>query len=452
VKAFFVTGTDTGVGKTTVACALIAAARARGLRAQGIKPIETGCDPGTDGVPLPLDAIALERAARDEIDDAARSRRRAPSPRTPDRAATADDRAAPAPWPPNEPTPTGRGAERGTWSPHEATPTGPGPESATWSPHEATPTGPGPESATWSPHEATPTGRSPHEATRTGERREAATRTPGGDASRSDPSTGPAARSRGPTARYNIYRFAAPLAPSVAAELEGAEVALAPILRGVDRLRSLAPDLLLIEGAGGLLVPLTASIDMADLAAALALPLIVVARDGLGTINHTLLTLEAAASRGLEVAAVILSAATPGTSDRDAARNAAEIARRGRVPVIGRMPHIGARAASLQPSAPRGAMPHTSRARSSQTESHAARRETPPGPTHADAARASHSRADPTQPDPAHAGATRAESALADPARDGSSADAPAIPSLAELAAAAEANLDLAILLPDTAW
>jgi hypothetical protein len=235
----------------------------------------------------------------------------------------------------------------------------------------------------------------------------------------------------------------------VAAELEGAEVALAPILRGVDRLRSLAPDLLLIEGAGGLLVPLTASIDMADLAAALALPLIVVARDGLGTINHTLLTLEAAASRGLEVAAVILSAATPGTSDRDAARNAAEIARRGRVPVVGRLPHLGARAASLQPSAPRGAMPPTSRARASQTESHAARRMTPAGPTSADAARASHPRADATHADPALT--MRAESALADPARAGSSADAPAIPSLAELAAAAEANLDLAILLPDAA-
>ena len=79
---------------------------------------------------------------------------------------------------------------------------------------------------------------------------------------------------------------------------------------------------------------------MADLAVALALPLIVVARDSLGTINHTLLTLEAAAARGLEVAAVILSGATPGTSDRDAARNAEEIARRGRVPVVGRLPHL----------------------------------------------------------------------------------------------------------------
>jgi dethiobiotin synthetase len=139
----------------------------------------------------------------------------------------------------------------------------------------------------------------------------------------------------------NVYRFAAPLAPSVAAELEDAAVSLAPILRTADRLRSLAPDLLLVEGAGGLLVPLTDSLDMADLAAALAMPLLIVARDGLGTINHTLLTLAAAAARGLTAAVVVLSGSTPGTSERDAARNALEIERRGGVPVAGRLPPLG---------------------------------------------------------------------------------------------------------------
>jgi dethiobiotin synthetase len=78
---------------------------------------------------------------------------------------------------------------------------------------------------------------------------------------------------------------------------------------------------------------------MAHLAAALAMPLLIVARDGLGTINHTLLTLEAADRRGLTVAGVVLSATSPGTSDRDAARNAEEIARRGNTTVFGRLPY-----------------------------------------------------------------------------------------------------------------
>jgi dethiobiotin synthetase len=224
VIQIFVTGTDTGVGKTTVACALVAAARARGLRVLAIKPIETGCALAPDGRSLqPADALALERASRHPN-------------------ASIDRRMADRPL---EPTPLS-----------------------------------------------------------------------------------------------TVYRFAAPLAPSVAAELAGAAVALAPILRAVDRLRSLAPDLLLVEGAGGLLVPLSETADMADLAAALDVPLLVVARDSLGTINHTLLTLEAAAARGLPVAGVVLCAVAPGTSDRDAARNAEEIARRGRVPILGRLGHL----------------------------------------------------------------------------------------------------------------
>ncbi len=65
---------------------------------------------------------------------------------------------------------------------------------------------------------------------------------------------------------------------------------------------------LVAEGAGGLLVPLDdEGVTMADLAAALGLPLVVAAHPGLGTINHVMLTLEAARSRGLEVAAVVLT-------------------------------------------------------------------------------------------------------------------------------------------------
>jgi len=74
-----------------------------------------------------------------------------------------------------------------------------------------------------------------------------------------------------------------------------------------------------VEGAGGLLVPAAAGCDMAELARRLGLPLVVVARAALGTINHTLLTLEAAAARGLEVVGVVISHAGGALSDADAA-------------------------------------------------------------------------------------------------------------------------------------
>ena len=68
-----------------------------------------------------------------------------------------------------------------------------------------------------------------------------------------------------------------------------------------------ASETLVVEGVGGLLVPLGPDGDVRDLAVALGLPLVVVARPGLGTINHTLLTLEAARRAGLRVAGVVLT-------------------------------------------------------------------------------------------------------------------------------------------------
>jgi dethiobiotin synthetase len=63
----------------------------------------------------------------------------------------------------------------------------------------------------------------------------------------------------------------------------------------------------LVEGVGGLLVPLSPEFSIRDLAADLGLPLLVAAQPGLGTINHTLLTLEAARAAGLSVLAVVLT-------------------------------------------------------------------------------------------------------------------------------------------------
>ncbi|HUS65006.1 MAG TPA: dethiobiotin synthase [Kofleriaceae bacterium] len=207
-RAFFVTGTDTGVGKTTVACALLAAARARGLTALGHKPVESGCAVTTDGALLPEDALRLARAAgRDQ-----------------------------------------------------------------------------------------PPGR--------------------------------------------VLALRAPLAPAVAAELEGVTIDLTALLLDARAVLACAADLTLVEGAGGLRVPLSEHAEIRELVSALELPLLVIARDGLGTINHTLLTIEAAHARGIPVAGVVLNGVHPGTPAQDIARNAQEIARRsGGVRVLGTAPH-----------------------------------------------------------------------------------------------------------------
>jgi dethiobiotin synthetase len=97
-----------------------------------------------------------------------------------------------------------------------------------------------------------------------------------------------------------------PAAPEASAAHERRAIAIAEIERAY---RSLAArhELMIVEGAGGLLVPFTPDFDMADLAARLELPVLLVARASLGTINHTLLSVEACARRGLELLGVVIS-------------------------------------------------------------------------------------------------------------------------------------------------
>ena len=97
------------------------------------------------------------------------------------------------------------------------------------------------------------------------------------------------------------YNLGAPLSPHEAARLESVRIDMTAL-----RLPSSTRPLI-VEGAGGVLVPLNENALMVDLMARFALPLIVVARSGLGTINHTLLTLEALRGRGLAVAGVIMN-------------------------------------------------------------------------------------------------------------------------------------------------
>jgi dethiobiotin synthetase len=120
-----------------------------------------------------------------------------------------------------------------------------------------------------------------------------------------------------PAARCSAtYRLRRPLAPSVAARMEGISLEPGRIIDDFRRLRRQA-DVVVIEGAGGLLVPFNDSADMADLASALQVPLLIVALPGLGTLNHIALTLDAARTRGLEVAGVVLCGfpAEPGLAE-----------------------------------------------------------------------------------------------------------------------------------------
>ncbi len=183
MRGVFVAGTDTGVGKTVVACALVRALRARGMDACGMKPVETGV-----GAAGPLDALALRAAAGDTE----------------------------------------------------------------------------------------------------------------------------------PLDFVCPQRFAMPAAPSVAAESERRTVDLAAIDHA-GAVLAMRHALVIVEGAGGLRVPLTRALDMAGLAQRFDLPVLLVARGALGTINHTRLSLDLLHARGNRIAGVVVSHGRAPLSDADAA-------------------------------------------------------------------------------------------------------------------------------------
>ena len=207
MSGLFVTGTDTGCGKTAVACALARAARAAGLRVRVLKPVETGCETGPDGELVPADALALARAAGDDA----------------------------------------------------------------------------------------------------------------------------------PLERICPYPLKLPVAPELAADAEGVTIEVARLEKAYAAASSDA-DWVIVEGAGGLRVPLAPGLEMGDLALRLDLPLLVVCRARLGTLNHTLLTLEAAERRGLRIAGVVVSHTEPDLSAADRA-NLAHLLDRLPAPCLGELAH-----------------------------------------------------------------------------------------------------------------
>lgn len=102
------------------------------------------------------------------------------------------------------------------------------------------------------------------------------------------------------------YRYGPAASPHLAAELAGEQIDPAHLLR-VARQAAEGADLLVCEGVGGLLVPLTAGYLVRDLARELGYPVTIAAPPGLGTINHTLLTIEAARAVGLAVSRIVLT-------------------------------------------------------------------------------------------------------------------------------------------------
>ena len=144
-----------------------------------------------------------------------------------------------------------------------------------------------------------------------------------------------------PIEDVNPIALALPVAPSAAAKQEGVTIDLGVIRAAFDRL-SARHDLVLVEGAAGLLVPIDAKTTMADLATLLGTPLVVVARKRLGTINHTLLTLREAERRGLRVLGVVLNAWDASGETRSEAddRNLDELRERLDVPVLAELPTV----------------------------------------------------------------------------------------------------------------
>jgi dethiobiotin synthetase len=174
-KGLFVTGTDTGVGKTVISTSLVRLARRRGVNAVGIKPVETGCD-WKAGVLHPEDGALLTAASDNEI----------------------------------------------------------------------------------SLDEVTP------------------------------------------------FRFSLPASPARAAAMEGRKLMLADIVAHISAIAESA-EMVIVEGAGGLMVPIQENLMMIDMVERLGFPVVLVARMRIGTINHTLLSVSALEARSLGIAGIVLS-------------------------------------------------------------------------------------------------------------------------------------------------
>lgn len=130
------------------------------------------------------------------------------------------------------------------------------------------------------------------------------------------------------------HAFGPPVSPHLAAELAGVVIEPAELVAAAR-----AHELLVCEGVGGLLVPLTPGYLVRDLAVDLGLPVVIAARPGLGTISHTLLTAESARAAGLRVAGVVMTPWPDAPSEMERS-NRATVERLGDVQVTGLAPTV----------------------------------------------------------------------------------------------------------------
>lgn len=137
----------------------------------------------------------------------------------------------------------------------------------------------------------------------------------------------------------NPIRLREPLAPSVAAEVEGVEIDLTKVDRAYEELLELHQGLI-VEGAGGLMVPLAKNFLTPDLVKSFELPIIIVARPNLGTINHTVLTVKVARELGIKVLGVIINGLKEAEAGIAEKTNPEVIAELADVPILGIVPYI----------------------------------------------------------------------------------------------------------------
>jgi len=132
-----------------------------------------------------------------------------------------------------------------------------------------------------------------------------------------------------------------PLAPAVAASRAGVDVDLAEVAAAYSTLRA-RHGFVVVEGVGGVAVPVKGRVLVADLHATFDLPMWVVSRPGLGTVNHTLLTVEYARARGWDVDGIIINGYDAESATVAEQTNPAVIADLCGVPVVGMLPQLSA--------------------------------------------------------------------------------------------------------------
>lgn len=140
-----------------------------------------------------------------------------------------------------------------------------------------------------------------------------------------------------PSELVNPYCFAPPIAPHIAAQEAGAPIRMAVIGKSYARLARHA-DLVVVEGAGGLLVPLTRTCSVIDIPARLSLPVVLVVGLRLGCINHALLSVEALAARGLHLAGWIGNRIDPAMERTEG--NLRTLRTRIKAPLLGVVRHV----------------------------------------------------------------------------------------------------------------